>query len=114
MTFSNLVLALRRVTGRRASRRTVRLMPVRPFRRVLARERARSDRTGDRFCLLVFSPSEPATADELHHLLAELLRRRLRLTDEAGWVDERRIGVVLPATSPRGAWKLSEDISHAL
>ena len=42
-------------------------------------------------------------AHALHVRLARLLRRRLRTTDEAGWLDLDRIGVVLPATPPRGA-----------
>ena len=46
-----------------------------------------------------------------HVRLARLLRRRLRTTDEAGWLDLDRIGVVLPATPPRGAWKVADDAS---
>src|SRR5690606_15250116 len=31
-------------------------------------------------------------------------------TDEAGWLDKRRIGVVLPGTRPHGAWKVADDV----
>ena len=69
----------------------------------------RSDRSGDRFCLVVFTLRDDATAHATHLRLARLLHR-LRLTDEAGWLDRRRVGVVLPATGPQGAWKVADDI----
>ncbi len=46
----------------------------------------------------------------MHSQLTAALRRRLRSTDEVGWFDAKCIGVVLPATPPRGAWKLADDI----
>ena len=49
-------------------------------------------------------------AHSLHVRLARLLRRRLRTTDEAGWLNLDSIGVVLPATPPRGAWKVADDV----
>lgn len=76
----------------------------------MARERARTDRSGDQFSLVVFSPANPALDSEMHSHLARILRRRLRATDEAGWLDKRRIGVVLPGTRPHGAWKVADDV----
>ena len=110
MTFSNLSFLFRRMNRRSESRLKHRLLSVRQFQRLLARERARSDRSGDRFSLLVFSPQSTTDAPTLQLELIRSLCRRLRLTDEAGWFDRRRIGVVLPATPPRGAWKLADDV----
>ena len=39
-----------------------------------------------------------------------VLRRRLRLTDDAGWLHGRRIGVILPATPASGAWTVVDDV----
>ena len=72
------------------------LLSPEQFARVLARERARSDRTGE-----VFSPGrvyaaarEDRRGDVLPHL-ARILGQRLRSTDDAGLLDRRRIGVDL-------------------
>src|SRR4051812_33393823 len=110
MTFSNLSFVLRRLTRRSEPRWKHRLLSTRQFQRLLARERARSDRSGDRFSLLVFAPQHET--DGPHLQLVKALRRRLRSTDEAGWFNQRRIGVVLPGTPPRGAWKLVDDIAR--
>lgn len=110
MILSHLVAAVRRLTGR-SEARSLRVLHSRGrFRRILARERSRSDRSGDRFSLLVFTPREAAKAHSAQVRLARLLRRRLRNTDEAGWMDRHSIGVVLPGTPPRGAWKVANDV----
>lgn len=104
------VHALRRWAAR-SNRRSVRGVHSRwQFRRVLVRERARSDRSGDRFSLIVFKARDLATADTMWPRLTRILRQRLRLTDEMGWLDGQLLGAVLPATPPRGAWKLADDI----
>jgi lipopolysaccharide/colanic/teichoic acid biosynthesis glycosyltransferase len=114
MTFSNLVSALRRVALRAGNGQDHNLLTVRQFQQVLARERARSDRSGDRFCLLVFSPSDDDAVRALHRTLPAILRRRTRATDEIGWIDQVSIGVILPGTPPRGAWKLALDVCKTL
>src|SRR4051812_19021200 len=110
MTFSTLAYVFRRVARGRDARLRHQLLSVRQFKRLLARERARSNRSGDRFSLLVFTPSESSDVHETHVRLAKALHRRLRSTDEAGWFDRNRIAVVLPATPPRGAWRLADDV----
>lgn len=83
------------------------------LRRLLARERSRTDRTGRPFSLVVFSPREPADRDDLFRRLQRLLRRRLRITDEIGLLEADRLAVVLPETPARGAWKVADDILAA-
>lgn len=80
------------------------------FRRLLARERARSDRTGERFALLAFEAREADSQRSTFRRLAMVLRDRLRITDDAGWLDERRIGALLPCTPAEGAWKVADDV----
>ena len=83
------------------------------FQWLLERERARTDRTGVGFSLLVFSSNSASGLDTLEHV-AEILRRRLRLPDVAGWMDEQRIASLLPATPACGAWKVAEDVCSEL
>ena len=74
------------------------LLGVEQFQRTLRRERARTDRSGDAFSLLTLTPRERRTLDQTLDFLADLLKDRLRLTDEAGWLSRRAVGVVLPNT----------------
>jgi lipopolysaccharide/colanic/teichoic acid biosynthesis glycosyltransferase len=114
MMFSNLVSALRRLAPRANHPPQCDLLSLREFRQSVARERARSDRTGDRFCLLSVAPAPTSPIPDFYLELSKVLRQRLRLTDEAGWLDQQRVGIVLPATSPRGAWKLAADVCQKL
>jgi len=90
------------------------------FLRMLHRERARADRTGSQFSLLALGvdrgpPRERSWQSRatLRHLL-RLLQRRLRLTDDVGWLDGRHLGVILPDTPAWGAWALVDDLYLAL
>ena len=78
--------------------------------RVLRLERARTDRSGVGFSLLVLSPSDHFESRDALLFTARMLRRRLRSTDEAGWLDRQRLAVVLPATPPHGARTLGEEV----
>ena len=83
------------------------------FRLLLVKERARTDRTGDPFSLLTFTLREPDTAQATLRRLAMILKRRLRLTDEAGWLDHERVAAILPHTPAAGAWKVADDVCAA-
>src|SRR5258706_4033087 len=74
---------------------------VMDFRTGLIRERARADRTEQEFSVLVLE----GQANLIH-----MLEERLRNTDEIGWFDKQRIGVLLPNTPANGAVKLAQDI----
>jgi hypothetical protein len=45
---------------------------------------------------------------------ARVLTGRIRATDDAGLLDARRIGVLLPDTAAWGAWKLADDLRKLL
>jgi len=90
------------------------------FLRMLHRERARADRTGSQFSLLALGVDRGPARERswqsratLRHLL-RLLQRRLRLTDDVGWLDGRHLGVILPDTPAWGAWALVDDLYLAL
>ena len=80
------------------------------LRRILGRERARADRTGDVFSLIAFWADDRSRGPAALAELAEILKRRLRSTDELGWLDTRRLGAVLPSTPAVGAGKVAEEI----
>ena len=110
MMLSKMVFAARRFARRSPASALHGLLSPEQLARVLARERARSDRTGEVFSLAVFAVGKrKAGGDTMAHL-AKILQQRLRLTDDAGLLDPCRIGVVLPATPASGAWTVVDDV----
>ena len=99
------------ISGEAALRR---LPSARSFRRLLARERACADRLGDNFSLLSLGVDDWWTGRRTLLALAKILRRRLRDTDEAGWLDRRHLGIILPGTPAWGAWTLADDLCRSL
>jgi lipopolysaccharide/colanic/teichoic acid biosynthesis glycosyltransferase len=87
-----------------------RVLDVRAFRSVLDHERARSDRSGQSFALVVFTLREQDGPYELRRT-AELLAIRLRSIDEIGWLSQDRLGLLLPYSLPESAWKLADDFT---
>lgn len=110
MLIARLVVAVRRLARTAPIARLRGLHTAEQMGRILERERARTDRSGDGFSLLAFAPPDRRTARATHRRLARILKRRLRWTDEVGWLDGRCIGAMLPCTPPRGAWKVAEDV----
>ncbi len=81
------------------------------FRAILDRERARADRTGQTFSLVVFRVRN-ANGNE-RALLAQLekaLVQKARISDEIGWFDGNGIGTILPGTSAEGAWQFADIV----
>ncbi|HEY7120713.1 MAG TPA: hypothetical protein VH475_29280, partial [Tepidisphaeraceae bacterium] len=99
-------------------------------RHMLERERARADRSGLGFCLVVFGPVSDSDGAAPSHPLARLARtvlRRARVTDEVGWfADESvaeagasragrkltasRVCALLPDTAAAGARRFAADV----
>jgi len=79
---------------------------------IINRERCRVNRNSHAFSLAVFKVNMTSYNGEVAQSLAEILSRRLRLTDDAGWLDDEHIAVVLDYTWAEGAWKFASDISE--
>jgi lipopolysaccharide/colanic/teichoic acid biosynthesis glycosyltransferase len=79
------------------------------FRKALARERAGSDRNEHGFSLLVFEGGIGRDPETLRQF-ADALSRRIRQIDEIGWLDQQRLGVLLPYTLAGGAKILAQDL----
>jgi lipopolysaccharide/colanic/teichoic acid biosynthesis glycosyltransferase len=84
------------------------------IRQILARERVRSDRTGDPLALIVFAADDPSPANAACRRLVSLLEQRLRCTDEPGWWTDQEVCVVLPHTSVDGARAFAGDVCTRL
>ncbi len=80
---------------------------------ILDRERMRSERGRAEFSLLTLTFPNPLR-DTYHAPLLQILDGRLRLLDEVGLLERRRLGIVLPETPAAGAWKLCDDLCALL
>ena len=83
---------------------------AREFQLILERERARADRIGNPFSLVVFDFENRGNPSLLIEYLTRVLCGRIRITDSIGWHDEKSIGVILPGTAGKGAWKFADDV----
>src|SRR5262249_44134309 len=84
--------------------------PVDVFHFLLHRERARTDRTGETFSVIAFAPCDEDSAPPPWQRLVKILQRRLRSTDDVGWLDDRQLGVLLPFTESSGAWTVVDSV----
>jgi len=80
-------------------------------RALLERERARADRNGQEFSLVVFTQDSARPRDLWR--LARTVGLRCRLTDEVGWFDEGRVCAILPDTSNVGAWCFARGVCQS-
>ena len=80
------------------------------FRRIIDRERARADRTDHQFSLIVLDLGFTNGNHKTNKLLLQKIFSRIRRIDEIGWYDPKRIGIILPYTSERGAQIFAESL----
>jgi len=85
---------------------------IEEFRSTLRRERARADRGGSKFSVVIFDLTNEDKRAVSSIDLPALFAKRLRSTDVVGWFDKYCIGVYLFNTSTWGAWKFADDISR--
>lgn len=84
------------------------------------RECSRANRIGLPLSLITIRCSDAAGAlshqQRVQMLLdvAEMLAVRVRLTDNVGWLGQDLLGVLLPHTSPAGAWYLVDKLQYLL
>mgnify|MGYP000521884208 CR=1 FL=1 len=83
------------------------------FRAVIERERHRCDRNHHVFALVVFAMA-PEWRDKVPAQFLETLPHLVRCTDEVGWLDDTRVGVMLPETQAHGAWQFSQKVREAM
>lgn len=88
------------------------LHPPKAMELLLCKERMRCDRYSQFFSLIVIELKQAGTAstDRQIHLLAKILHKRLRLTDEIGYLLKGGLGVMLPMTELHGAKVVQNSI----
>ena len=80
------------------------------FHKVLKRERFRADRNNHEFSLIVFDVGVLKKNMGAARHFIDILTSRVRVSDEVGLYDERRLAVLLPDTSSRGAKVLADNV----
>jgi len=90
------------------------LLPTDQFQTLILHECARCDRNAHVFSLIHIDLRNGAQDRNQHRgqaarSLTRTLLRRMRTTDEIGWLDENTIGVFLPETETDGARSLARD-----
>ncbi len=80
------------------------------FQKLLEIERCRVNRNGGKFVVIVFKLEEIRLKTELLAKLAQGIFQRARMSDQMGWYDDKRLGIILPETSPTGAQKFIQDL----
>lgn len=73
------------------------------FSEIIRNERARCDRYGRFFSLVMFHVDDRRYPTPLMRKWIRRLRRRIRPIDAMGWIDRNRLAVLLPSTPPSGA-----------
>jgi lipopolysaccharide/colanic/teichoic acid biosynthesis glycosyltransferase len=78
----------------------------------LERARFQSNRNNTPFCLLALSIDPKDCDGEALTVLVGILNERLRITDDKGYLEDGRIGVILPDTPELGAQVVARDICN--
>ncbi len=104
----------KRVLGSRNGSGGDSLLPTDQFQTLILHECARCDRNAHVFSLIHIDLRSTRQDEKQHRRqaardLSRTLIRRMRSTDEIGWLDENTIGVFLPETEIDGARSLARD-----
>jgi lipopolysaccharide/colanic/teichoic acid biosynthesis glycosyltransferase len=78
----------------------------------LERARFQANRTDTPFCLIAFTVKPGDCHGKVVSVLANILHDRLRITDDKGYLEDGRIGVILPDTPEAGAHVVARDVCH--
>jgi lipopolysaccharide/colanic/teichoic acid biosynthesis glycosyltransferase len=114
MSFLNHLNNLRSGNNLMSGQTAKRILSEDAFRQILERERARTDRYGGVFSLLVFGIGNQNGNLPKKKSIAEIIINRIRPTDDVGWFEKYTLGVALPGTAHEGAIKLADDICQKI
>ncbi|HVX16189.1 MAG TPA: sugar transferase [Pirellulales bacterium] len=110
MTPNNLLAKRHRAATARPPVGRFGLEPAQWFHYSLKRERARADHTGRELALVLFTPRQRRHPEKTQARIARVLRQQLQATDEPGWFDDERIGVIMPEASVERASRLADEV----
>ncbi|MDZ4657824.1 MAG: sugar transferase [Bythopirellula sp.] len=101
---------LGRSSGRKSHNTHDSLLSVNRLLFFLERARFQANRSDAPFCLLALTITPSDCDGKGVHVLAGILHERLRITDDKGYLEDGRIGVILPDTPEAGAHVVARDI----
>lgn len=84
------------------------------FEALLQRERARADRSGTEFSLIIFSVNGLQDKDSRLRRFQRAMRSRIRAVDDLGWFQEHLLGLLLPFTDFKGASSFAGNLEARL
>jgi len=84
------------------------------FQQAIAKERDRSDRSNQKYSLLILSLAIQSEEDARINKAIATIRERIRNIDEIGWYDANQLGIILPFTSMAGANRLGDEICEII
>ena len=90
------------------------LKSVEDFQKIIRCERARANRNNENFTLVVFEVTKQNLHEKYINIFVNCLSSRIRLNDELGWFDDKRIGIMLPNTNRKGAIKFLDVLKKRL
>ena len=114
MSFLKLWNNLKPLTRLQGSRSPRCIKSAEEFLQILKSERARADRYSHEFSLAFFYLENMDSSDDTLRRLSRVIARRVRYTDQVGWLDRYSFTVLLPDTSAHDARKLAHEISNAI
>jgi lipopolysaccharide/colanic/teichoic acid biosynthesis glycosyltransferase len=114
MSFSRFILKIQRKPGLSMDEKLNGRHIDKNFLQVIKRERARADRGGTYFSIVVFKIDNSKLNGTSIKQLLTLLTKRLRLTDELGWINQKRIGVLLFNSGANDAFRFAAKICDEL
>jgi lipopolysaccharide/colanic/teichoic acid biosynthesis glycosyltransferase len=90
------------------------IYPPEVFQALLHHERSRADREGSEFSLVVFDVPKTSLNGQVAKLVVHTVREQMRSIDEVGWLDSKRIGILLPATKSEGGRKFARRVCESI
>jgi hypothetical protein len=80
------------------------------FNTVIDRETERADRSGLIFSIILFDFTQVQSMQRSIDFMLQLISARMRTSDEAGWLSDEKLGMVLYNTSHESALVLADEI----
>ncbi len=103
MTFSHLLKKTWHLVRPSKTMGSMGILLPRDFKKILERECARADRTGSHIALVSFGIGKQADGIGQLAKLIDYLKKRIRLSDELGWLEGNQVGVLLYHTDADSA-----------
>jgi hypothetical protein len=82
------------------------------FQKIVEIERCRVNRNGKSFAIIVFNLEKGQLEIQILSRLVQGIIARARISDQIGWYDYSKLGLILPETSSLGAQKFIQDLYH--